>query len=921
MTKTSAGVPLHPLQLSYTEGGILARFQTVEPVDANDPNSFDRVTKGYFAIVGRHGDSDVPEVLPGASVAARFGSKESQPPFVLTQDRSAVGVVGGPAFQKLPEPSRAIFTAPSQGSAEQILAWVDGGLVLSEAPFKTFSNDRLRLEPWESVCSVAWNLMHVGVNEHNYVCAVMTTHRIIIVDDHLQILAQVHASERHPFVRNFSSIFWLGASLLFTAGSTVSALTISGRVHPLFEVSTHDTAIVGVWSDRLLLAHHETSKLTVHTMAVGLLEPLLLGELAACDLFGRSPTLNREHIGKLLARYDCKRISGALLSELEMGGYYDIALALSRDSPLVGLKRKFYQALYARQFQTAKEFLDSLRLAEAPAPSESLSSSMEILQARAPAPSPSLAKLYCALAAAAGKYGQFALAVTCFGEAENFVSVLPLLAACGNRGAIETVLKQLQSKPDLADISATCKRLLKSKALADTSSDLPSFHFARVHAPLTTTPTTVACLSAGKNAIPALEFQDRLSRWFPVLIDSHVEHPFEHRETDFEVTDENRGIPSNLRNIVPLLVTRLGEAQAFLEQTNFLKEKPRSLAPPPPKRLLVRREGYSLASSSLLRGSSKGNPSAEATDVTTVTYNSDDESGEMEQSPQVSKAKIVAPNRNSPGLPGDSDTNDLDGDSDMAEFLSDEEVLEGPPPMEELARSPAIADESSPASDSESDEFVSEEIISEAEEEEEMEESVDLDADEEEVVTVTDTPLKRAISSVLVPPQQRRRASHHDEGAAPSAPGEASADPLLEPPCDDDFTRQRSPSEGGKPQLLVAASTPALAQSALPPRPPRTKSVASMGTITAEGGEGKSPRMKSPRLRQWTNVRSSVSSASQLKSGGSAKNLVTRAHTALQKCIDALVVGRFPTAQVRAEQACAILCTSSSCYRPFISPV
>ena len=195
-----------------------------------------------------------------------------------------------------------------------------------------------------------------------------------------------------------------------------------------------------------------------------------------------------------------------------------------------------------------------------------------------------------------------------------------------------------------------------------------------------------------------------------------------------------------------------------------------------------------------------------------------------------------------------------------------------------------------------------------------------MDLDGDEGATVTDAPLKRAISSVLVPPQQRRRASQHDEGAAPSAPGEASADPLLEPPCDDDFTRQRSPSEGGKPQLLVAASTPALAQSALPPRPPRTKSVASMGAITAEG-EGTNPRMKSPRLRQWTNVRSSVSSVSQVKSGGSAKNLVTRAHTALQKCIDALVVGRFPTAQVRAEQACAILCTSSSCYRLVISLV
>lgn len=927
-TVTSTGVPLHPLQLSYTEGGLVARFQTVEPVDTNETNSFEHVTKGYFAIVDRHGDAEVPEVLPGASVAPRFGSKESQPPFVLTQDRTSVGIVGDRAFQKLPEPARAIFTASSLGSIERILVWVEGKLVLAEAPFKVFTNTRLRLEPWESVCGVAWNLVHVGVNEHNYVCAVMTTHRIVIVDECLEIVTEVWGGERHPFVRNFSSMFWLGAALLFTAGTTVSALTISGGVHPLCEVSTQDSAIVGVWGDRLLLAYLKTSSLTVHTLAIGVLEPLLLGELAACDLFGRSQKLNRQHVGKLLARYDSKRISSALLSGLEMGGYYDIALALSLDSPLVALKRKFYQALYARKFDTAKQLLDTMRSSDCPAPTEVSGNGLEMLQANAASepPSASLSKLYCVLAAAAGKYGQFSLAVKCYAEAENYVDMLPLLACVSNRGVIEAVLKQLQNKPDLADVTATCKRLLKSKALTETASDLPTFQFVRAHPPLTTTPTTVACLSAGKTAIPSLEFQDSLARWFPVIIDNEVDHEFLHRETEFEVTDENRGIPSNLRDIVPLLITRLAEAKAFLEQTNFLKEKPRSLAPPPPKRLLVRREGYSLASSSLLRGSGRGNPSAEATDVTTVTYNSDDESADIEHS-QISKARIVAPNRDTSGLPGDSDTNDMDGDSDSAEFLSDEEVLDGPPPIEELARSPSLALPSGEAGDvgvagsgSDSEEFVSEEIISETEDDdvpamETRDEGEASDTAQEESPSAEDedeAALKRTTSSGLIPPKQLKRVEGR-EGASLISTEDSAADPLLEPPCDDDFTRQRSPSEGGnKPQLLVAASTPTLANSSLPPRPPRNRSATNLGVCSLEGDTRKSPRGKIPKARQWTNVRSSVSSAAQLKAGGSAKSLVTRAHSALQKCIDALVVGRFSTAQVRAEQASAILSSANA---------
>ena len=229
-------------------------------------------------------------------------------------------------------------------------------------PYAVDPSVRLQLAPYEMVADVCWPSSCFSGRRANdgsgIFGAVMTTHSILIIDQQLRVVARTRADNRLPRA-NFYSCAWAGNTLLFTTDTQLRYLTLDGCEHPLTSVPFSGTCITAVWEDRVALAHTNHSRLELVFQPVGLLEPVLLGELAyaaQCSVPFTSPEL-RKTLVDVVARFDCSRISRYLIDRLQQQGFSDIALALIRTSPLYPTRFKLNLALEAAQFRTAYSIL------------------------------------------------------------------------------------------------------------------------------------------------------------------------------------------------------------------------------------------------------------------------------------------------------------------------------------------------------------------------------------------------------------------------------------------------------------------------------------------------------------------------------------------------------------------------------------
>lgn len=154
------------------------------------------------------------------------------------------------------------------------------------------------LKPMEQVLNVQWQTSGLGP-----VAGIVTTHRVLIADSNLDIIASSSApcDSGHP---PFRTCLWAGPALLFSTATTVAVLGWDGQVRPFCTLDGPNTAVLGVLNDRILLATRSEGGergVEVKYRLVGLLEPLIIGYVTMQTVFDKQVELS-ETLYKLTSR-------------------------------------------------------------------------------------------------------------------------------------------------------------------------------------------------------------------------------------------------------------------------------------------------------------------------------------------------------------------------------------------------------------------------------------------------------------------------------------------------------------------------------------------------------------------------------------------------------------------------------------------
>lgn len=237
-----------------------------------------------------------------------------------------------PMLYELPSPMSDVFWTPLENG--NIIWFVDLQRFRIVSSYKTHTSGSkfllnsqcsLHLLPGEEVCQVAWH--HPSEDEHPPLAAIVTTRRVLIVDERLHIIASAQEVA--------SSCLWLGAAVVFKTRSHIQYLTVRNAVRPLISLRLPDAVIMTLLNDRVALAVRRAGETSVVTNAVGLLEPLVIGFLHYFE--AGIGNLDRKQRTNLLLdcaeSYDARRISWQLIEEVTKHGYREFALQLLLANP------------------------------------------------------------------------------------------------------------------------------------------------------------------------------------------------------------------------------------------------------------------------------------------------------------------------------------------------------------------------------------------------------------------------------------------------------------------------------------------------------------------------------------------------------------------------------------------------------------
>eukprot|EP01094_Clydonella_sp_ATCC50884_P006285 TRINITY_DN1535_c0_g1_i3.p1 TRINITY_DN1535_c0_g1~~TRINITY_DN1535_c0_g1_i3.p1 ORF type:complete len:1394 (+),score=576.55 TRINITY_DN1535_c0_g1_i3:434-4615(+) len=353
---------------------------------------------------------------------------------------------------------------------------------------KVTAGAALSVPPHEEVCEVVW-----ARSPRFHFAAVVCTHSVRIVDERLEVVAE-HHTRGHDRRPHFFSAFWAGPTLLFSSTHHLHYLTVGGRTHPLAALSAPGTVITGVASDRVMLAKKSGPHVVCTVLAVGLLEPLVLGELALLELRG-APLHTRDTwamLRKLVSCFDYRRVSRYFVAHLEAVGLPDLALSLVRSSHLYPLALKLRLAVRASRFDTAFDLLvDDANHKQTVSQQE-------------------LCAMFHALGKHAAKFGQFEIAHECFMHAGSTVALLQLFAMHRDVAAIEQI-----HDPQLAFAQM---HLVSGNFLSKAPASEPTNRKFEVLHPSYQCTAYSHCSTheeeEGEEEMPTLGLLDALEKWF-----------------------------------------------------------------------------------------------------------------------------------------------------------------------------------------------------------------------------------------------------------------------------------------------------------------------------------------------------------------------------------------------------------------------
>jgi WD40 repeat protein len=200
-------------------------------------------------------------------------------------------------------------------------------------------------------------------NHNNYLIGLLTTHRVLILDEQLQIRASVESPLQTRKSLYFQSCLWVGSVLFYNTCSTVYCLcpnmfTESPGSYTNFALCTleHSNSVLsGVLFDRIFFTCYRGNCPQMSVRYVNIVEPLILSIIA---LNNETKESKLKWLQSVVSKFDCRSVSERTLFALERSGFADLASELITHSVYdFSWELRFRLALHSLQFAYAYEIL------------------------------------------------------------------------------------------------------------------------------------------------------------------------------------------------------------------------------------------------------------------------------------------------------------------------------------------------------------------------------------------------------------------------------------------------------------------------------------------------------------------------------------------------------------------------------------
>src|SRR3990167_8694325 len=580
----------------------------------------------YSVVTGTNENVQI-KLVPGRDA---FIAEYATEPNVVALSPTLNEIIVSGAKIQLEGPVERIFTSPL-GEGWAILFVHDGYLLFSAnadpqyregAPFTFDYRRKIKLKPWEQVLKVKWN---TTIPQFPLV-AIMTTHRVLIATNTLQIISEINAPNTYP-IFYYNSIYWVHLSLLFISEKSIHYLTIGNKQHLLTDIADYNSVISTIWKDRLIYCTWDKTEIKSQIQSIGVLEPILKGSIAFETYRQQQQqqqppiplprVITNEFLQNILSIYDYKRINNNLIDLLNQHKHFDVSLHLALPSPTIDLESKFKQALESKRFQIAQKIVDE--------------------QCKTQRSSPPLSgkahEMATELAKQAIKYGQYQIAFHCYELLQNYFGLFQLSVINRDLQGIYLLKKKLRAHQqsiqfnspgnspetqmklqELNELATACKKITKSKHMTNNNKDhigifinlsfnqlLPSYDIT----PILFNEMSFDISENSLRHITPIGFLDTIEKWQPIIASGDQ---LSSSITDYYEKDPHLiPFPCAVHGIILLFIIRFKGSSRVIESSekklvpsNGQSSAPPKLEAPPLQSNNIERQGFIISGSSIL---------------------------------------------------------------------------------------------------------------------------------------------------------------------------------------------------------------------------------------------------------------------------------------------------------------------------------
>ena len=158
----------------------------------------------------------------------------------------------------------------------------------------------LRLHGDESVISAAWQEGSESTGDAWLpVLALLTSRRAMLLSSHLEVMAHAEIEAGSPSPLGVPSGIWCGVVFLYTTSSQIRWLALDGTNSGLVSLPVLNATLCGVTQSSVVMLCPDGHRSFIHSIPIGLYEPLALGWIVASRVGQVSLTTAVQHIQSL----------------------------------------------------------------------------------------------------------------------------------------------------------------------------------------------------------------------------------------------------------------------------------------------------------------------------------------------------------------------------------------------------------------------------------------------------------------------------------------------------------------------------------------------------------------------------------------------------------------------------------------------